>query len=302
LTLGLSNVVCDTDVTIPHPTCHSNVVGASKAELHAAHHADHMKHKKHDLALMSSISHDVLSKRMKIMFKSFVVETYGGLHPEARWLLRQIAIRASGHHVAYSREAIVYGVRGSVAVAVQRGNAAVIRAANVKASETTALYVHEHGYAAGDGSAVAATSDAAAAVGVDEQASLAQSSVSLLSTVAVVRLNVNAADVSPAIVLPTRARLHVVTPVASRFVNVSVHSDERHVRDASSSSSSSSSSSLLPTSLFEQRALSSDDDSVHGRTMMSSSRVVDVMSVNDDVSSKAEHHCHSSCSHDGNVF
>jgi hypothetical protein len=288
-------------VTIPHSTCHTNVVGASKNELHAAYHADHMKHKKHDLALMSSISHDVLSKRMKVMFKSFVVETYGGLHPEARWLLRQIAIRASGHHVAYSREAIVYGVRGSVAVAVQRGNAAVIRAANVKASETKALYVHELSYA-GHGSAVAGAADAAAAVGVDEQASLAQLSESLLNTVAAVRLNVDAADVSSAIVLPTRARLHVVTPVASRFVNVSVHSDERHVRDASSSSSSSSSSSLLPTSLFEQRALSSDDDSVHGRTTMSSSHVVDVMSVNDDVSSKAEHHCHSSCSHDGNVF
>ena len=188
-----------------------------------------------------------------------------------------------------------------MAVAVQRGNAAVIRAANVKASETKALYVHELSYA-GHGSAVAGAADAAAAVGVDEQASLAQLSESLLNTVAAVRLNVDAADVSSAIVLPTRARLHVVTPVASRFVNVSVHSDERHVRDASSSSSSSSSSSLLPTSLFEQRALSSDDDSVHGRTTMSSSHVVDVMSVNDDVSSKAEHHCHSSCSHDGNVF
>ena len=166
---------------------------------------------------MSSISHDVLSKRMKVMFKSFVVETYGGLHPEARWLLRQIAIRASGHHVAYSREAIVYGVRGSVAVAVQRGNAAVIRAANVKASETKALYAHELSYA-GHGSAVAGAADAAAAVGVDEQASLAQLSESLLNTVAAVRLNVDAADVSSAIVLPTRARLHVVTPVASRML------------------------------------------------------------------------------------
>ena len=117
--------------------------------------------------------------------------------------------------------------------------------------------VHELSYA-GDGSAVAGVG-ATAAVGVDEQASLAQLSESLLNTVAAVRLNVDAADVSSAIVLPTRARLHVVTPVASRFVNVSVHSDERHVRDASSSSSSHH----HPRHCYRHRCL----NSVHYRVM-----------------------------------
>ena len=98
LTLGLSNAKCDVDVTILHPTCHHHVMGASKTELHAAYNADHLKHKKHDLALMSSITHDALSRRMKVRFKSFVIETHSGLHPDARWLLRQISIRASGHH------------------------------------------------------------------------------------------------------------------------------------------------------------------------------------------------------------
>jgi hypothetical protein len=71
-----------------------------------------------------------------------VLETYGGVHHGARWFMRQLALRAGSHHVAYSRRDVIYGVRGAVAIANQRGNARAIKACNVQAASLNAHYTH----------------------------------------------------------------------------------------------------------------------------------------------------------------
>jgi hypothetical protein len=142
-------------------------------------------------------------------------------------------------------------------------------------------------------------------VGVDEQrASFAPLRAPSVRTLAAVSVNVDSA--TPAIVLPARARVHAVTPVASSL-NFGVRSEYRHVE--SSSHCSSSSSSALPTSLFFASFIITRDGADRtGRTMMLTSSVDHVMTQNDSDSctsslngSKDEHICNPSCEHDRSV-
>ena len=64
----------------------------------------------------------------------FVCETYGGLHDDARNVIRQIKLAAQGHQLTYTRKEIVVGLYSSIAVAIQRGNARAVLA-NIRAAQ-----------------------------------------------------------------------------------------------------------------------------------------------------------------------
>jgi hypothetical protein len=143
LTTGMGAGILDLDVCLPHPTCWTYYKKAAVQEFYAANLANRRKENKHDTEqMLASLTPALLLRRSHIPFRSFVVETYGGVHHSARWFMRQVALRAGSHHVAFSRRDVIYGVRGGVAVAVQRGNARIIKASNVQAASLNANYVH----------------------------------------------------------------------------------------------------------------------------------------------------------------
>jgi hypothetical protein len=136
----------DTDVTHPHPTCKTLVKGASKSILYAARFADYRKHHKHNtLALQLALNDDLElhEQTAKCSFKSFTVETYGGMHPDAFDICDSIATAAEHHSGAWSRQEVIKGCRSAVAIAVQKGNAAILRAGRRKAASGNAKYEHQ---------------------------------------------------------------------------------------------------------------------------------------------------------------
>ena len=69
-----------------------------------------------------------MAKTQQASFIPFAVETYGGLGKSARKLIKQIASAAEDGLQMLSEEEVRKELRGSVAIAVQKGNANIILA------------------------------------------------------------------------------------------------------------------------------------------------------------------------------
>ena len=106
------------DVVISHPLCPSHTEDASKKRLVVAEKAARLKHSKYD--------DTALLHHMRLL--PFSVETMGGLSSEAEQLVEQIGLACRDHLTLETHSSIARGVRASVAVAVQRGNAMTVMA------------------------------------------------------------------------------------------------------------------------------------------------------------------------------
>ena len=105
------------DVTITHPTAPSNIKRAQK-HLGQAIHAEKLKTNKY---------HE-LSKEQNCTFVPFVIETYGGIAPQAQTFLNELSVFAHDHLTICSRFDVVAGLRYAIACTVQRGNAMIASA------------------------------------------------------------------------------------------------------------------------------------------------------------------------------
>lgn len=107
-----------TDVVVSHPLCPSHVIDASRKSLVVAEQAAQRKHR----------SYDETARLHHMRLLPFSVETMGGLSSEAEQLVDQIGLACRDHMTLETHESIARGVRASVAVAVQKGNAMTVLA------------------------------------------------------------------------------------------------------------------------------------------------------------------------------
>ena len=107
------------DVTIRHPACKTNIMhGSARQQLAAAHKGEAEKKAKYAS----------MAKTQQAEFLPFAVETYGGLGKAARKLRKRIASSAEEGPQMLSEKEVMRELRGSVAIAVQKGNANIILA------------------------------------------------------------------------------------------------------------------------------------------------------------------------------
>jgi len=107
------------DVTIRHPACKTNIMhGSARQQLAAAHKGEAEKKAKYA----------AMAKTQQAEFLPFAVETYGGLGKAARKLRKRIASSAEEGPQMLSEKEVMRELRGSVAIAVQKGNANIILA------------------------------------------------------------------------------------------------------------------------------------------------------------------------------
>jgi len=124
LQLVVNGQQCLVDVTIRHPGCKTNIAnGSAREQLAAAAKGEAEKKAKYtDMAQTQQAS-----------FLPFAVETYGGLGKSARKLIKQIASAAEDQMQMLTEEEIREELRGSVAIAIQKGNAMIMLSAYHKA-------------------------------------------------------------------------------------------------------------------------------------------------------------------------
>jgi hypothetical protein len=125
-TIQTGSKACAWDVVCKHPTCPSEVHAASKTQLSAAQHASRDKHRHHHVDVAVSQAHIEPVLRQQPDFKAFACESYGGLHHDADQLIRDLCIRAQDHLTVFTDYEVKYGLRASIACAIQRFNAAMI--------------------------------------------------------------------------------------------------------------------------------------------------------------------------------
>jgi hypothetical protein len=107
-----------TDVVISHPLCPSHITAASKKHTVTAQQAEQRKH----------VNYHQLAEHQHARFLPFSVETTGGMGCDAVELVDQISLACRDHLTLESHLYIARGVRASVAIAVQKGNALAILA------------------------------------------------------------------------------------------------------------------------------------------------------------------------------
>ena len=111
------------DVTIVHPTCPSHLKQA-QTQLKVAHDACEFKKNKYNK----------LSQQHQAEFIPFAVESFRGISESALKLIQEIAIFATDHLSAWSKEEIIENLNSSIACAIQRGNAAITALSGYQAS------------------------------------------------------------------------------------------------------------------------------------------------------------------------
>ena len=94
----------------------SHAHGASSSRLHAAESAERAK-----LAKYTALAH-----KSKVTFYPFAVESIGDVGKHASLFLQNLTREALSLRYAWVPREVVYGIRHSVAVAVQKGNASII--------------------------------------------------------------------------------------------------------------------------------------------------------------------------------
>jgi hypothetical protein len=105
-----------TDVVISHPLCPSHITAASKKHIVTAEQAEQRKH----------VKYHQIAEHQHARFLPFSVETTGGMGRDAVELVDQISLACRDHLTLESHLYIARGVRASVAIAVQKGNALAI--------------------------------------------------------------------------------------------------------------------------------------------------------------------------------
>jgi hypothetical protein len=87
-----------------------------------------------------------MSTRQEATFLAFAAETCGGLGPEALKLMKLISETAQDHLSLWSHYEIVQRMLGSVAVAIQKGNAMTVLSSYTRtlAREWQQDKAHEH--------------------------------------------------------------------------------------------------------------------------------------------------------------
>jgi hypothetical protein len=92
--------------------------GSARQQLAAAHKGEAEKKAKYA----------AMAKTQQATFLPFAVETYGGLGKGARKVMKRIASSAEEGLQMLSEKEVMRELRGSVAIAVQKGNANIILA------------------------------------------------------------------------------------------------------------------------------------------------------------------------------
>ena len=117
------------DVTIRHPPCKTNIGhGAARQQLAAAHQGETEKKAKYA----------AMAKAQQACFIPFSVETYGGLGKSARKLIKVIASSAQEQLYMMDEEEVRKELKGSVAVAIQKGNARILLTEHYRAVSAAA--------------------------------------------------------------------------------------------------------------------------------------------------------------------
>jgi hypothetical protein len=117
------------DVTIRHPPCKTNIGhGAARQQLAAAHQGESEKKAKYA----------AMAKAQQACFIPFSVETYGGLGKSARKLIKLIASSAQEQLYMMDEEEVRKELKGSVAVAIQKGNARILLTEHYRAVSAAA--------------------------------------------------------------------------------------------------------------------------------------------------------------------
>ena len=117
------------DVTIRHPACKTNIGhGAARQQLAAAHQGEAEKKAKYA----------AMAKAQQACFIPFSVETYGGLGKSSRRLIKLIASATQERLQMLSDEEVRKELKGSVAIAVQKGNANIFLAEYYRAMSAAA--------------------------------------------------------------------------------------------------------------------------------------------------------------------
>lgn len=106
------------DVVISHPLCPTHYRAAARGHTEVAEQAATRKHDKYN-----QVAHDHDARLI-----AFSVETMGGMSEEAEELVEQISLACTDHLVLRTHAHIARGVRASVAVQVQKGNALAVLA------------------------------------------------------------------------------------------------------------------------------------------------------------------------------
>ena len=104
------------DVTVRHPCAPSHAASSSRCSLAAARAAEKEKNRKYE----------EMARLQKATFVPFAVETFGGMGDCASDFVKQLISEGRKHAYVWAPYEIVYGIQHSVAVAIQRGNAAML--------------------------------------------------------------------------------------------------------------------------------------------------------------------------------
>jgi hypothetical protein len=112
-----------TDVVVSHPLAPSYIAKAASAAARVAKYWQETKRNKYE---KTAAHHEA-------RLLPFAVETFGGLAPDAVTLLKELSRAGEEHLALWPRDVIVRQLLGSVAVAVQKGNAMAVLSGYSKA-------------------------------------------------------------------------------------------------------------------------------------------------------------------------
>jgi hypothetical protein len=116
------------DVVITHPLCPSHFSVSSRMPLGAASKAAGLKDSKNRR----------LARFQNARLLPFGIDTMGGYSDSATLLLDQIALACQDFATVLTPRQIAQGLRAAIAIAVQKGNAAIILAAYARATLSSA--------------------------------------------------------------------------------------------------------------------------------------------------------------------
>jgi hypothetical protein len=111
-------------VRVPHPCCPTHAPAAAMESLATAKAAEQLKTKKYKHTA------DIQAAE----FVPFAVETFGGYGPQAIKLMQQIIVTSRDQMILWPHLQLAEEMRGSIAIANQRGNAMTMLAGYARAA------------------------------------------------------------------------------------------------------------------------------------------------------------------------
>jgi hypothetical protein len=109
------------DVSVVHPLAPTYVNNSGQHQLGLAE-----KKAKEKIQKYEDMKEDASAPFGQTTFVPFICETFGGLSSSARQLMKDLAIFASSHESAWTEKELICTLQFSIAVAIQRGNAAAL--------------------------------------------------------------------------------------------------------------------------------------------------------------------------------